>query len=53
MAAQVKFLDTILCDGKQSASIGMMVDEKLQIAHQLAHLKVSIIKAGLIHHAAL
>ena len=46
MAAQVKFLDTTLRDGEQSAGIGMTVDEKLQIARQLARLKVDIIEAG-------
>ena len=46
MAAQVKFLDTTLRDGEQSAGIGMTVEEKLQIARQLARLKVDIIEAG-------
>ena len=46
MAAQVKFLDTTLRDGEQSAGIGMTVDEKMQIARQLARLKVDIIEAG-------
>ena len=46
MPAQVKFLDTTLRDGEQSAGIGMTVDEKMQIARQLARLKVDIIEAG-------
>ena len=46
MAAQVKFLDTTLRDGEQSAGIGMTVDEKMQIARQLARMKVDIIEAG-------
>ena len=46
MTTQVKFLDTTLRDGEQSAGIGMTVDEKLQIARQLARLKVDIIEAG-------
>ena len=46
MAAQVKFLDTTLRDGEQSAGIGMTVDEKMQIARQLARLKVDVIEAG-------
>ncbi len=46
MVAQVKFLDTTLRDGEQSAGIGMTVEEKLQIARQLARLKVDIIEAG-------
>ena len=46
MTTQVKFLDTTLRDGEQSAGIGMTVDEKLQIARQLARLNVDIIEAG-------
>ena len=46
MASQVKFLDTTLRDGEQSAGIGMTVDEKMQIARQLARMKVDIIEAG-------
>ncbi len=46
MTTQVKFLDTTLRDGEQSAGIGMTVDEKMQIARQLARLKVDIIEAG-------
>ncbi len=46
MATQVKFLDTTLRDGEQSAGIGMTVDEKMQIARQLARMKVDIIEAG-------
>ncbi|HLF04465.1 MAG TPA: 2-isopropylmalate synthase, partial [Dehalococcoidia bacterium] len=43
---RVKFLDTTLRDGEQSAGIGMTGDEKLEIARQLARLKVDIIEAG-------
>ena len=43
---RVRFLDTTLRDGEQSAGIGMTGDEKLEIARQLARLKVDIIEAG-------
>ena len=43
---RVKFLDTTLRDGEQSAGIGMTVEEKLEIARQLEKLKVDIIEAG-------
>jgi 2-isopropylmalate synthase len=43
---RVKFLDTTLRDGEQSAGIGMTVDEKLEIARQLQKLRVDIIEAG-------
>ena len=42
----VRFLDTTLRDGEQSAGIGMTVDEKVEIAKQLERLKVDIIEAG-------
>ena len=43
---RVRFLDTTLRDGEQSAGIGMTVDEKIEIAKQLAKLRVDIIEAG-------
>ena len=43
---RVKFLDTTLRDGEQSAGIGMTVEEKLEIAKQLQKLRVDIIEAG-------
>ena len=43
---RVKFLDTTLRDGEQSAGIGMTVDEKMEIAKQLEKLRVDIIEAG-------
>ncbi len=43
---RVRFLDTTLRDGEQSAGIGMTVDEKMEIAKQLERLKVDIIEAG-------
>ena len=42
----VKFLDTTLRDGEQSAGIGMTVEEKMEIAKQLEKLQVDIIEAG-------
>jgi 2-isopropylmalate synthase len=43
---RVKFLDTTLRDGEQSAGIGMTVEEKMEIARQLEKLRVDIIEAG-------
>ncbi len=43
---RVKFLDTTLRDGEQSAGIGMTVEEKMEIAKQLEKLQVDIIEAG-------
>ena len=43
---KVRFLDTTLRDGEQSAGIGMTVDEKIEIAKQLERLNVDIIEAG-------
>ncbi|MFQ6030199.1 MAG: 2-isopropylmalate synthase, partial [Dehalococcoidia bacterium] len=43
---RVKFLDTTLRDGEQSAGIGMTVEEKVEIAKQLERLQVDIIEAG-------
>ena len=43
---RVRFLDTTLRDGEQSAGIGMTVEEKLEIAKQLQKLRVDIIEAG-------
>ena len=43
---RVTIFDTTLRDGEQSAGIGMTGDEKLEIARQLARLKVDVIEAG-------
>ncbi|MBF0487073.1 MAG: 2-isopropylmalate synthase [Nitrospirae bacterium] len=42
----IKIFDTTLRDGEQSPGATMNVDEKLQIARQLARLNVDIIEAG-------
>ena len=44
--ARVTIFDTTLRDGEQSAGIGMTGEEKLEIARQLARLKVDVIEAG-------
>ncbi|MCE2404975.1 MAG: 2-isopropylmalate synthase [Dehalococcoidia bacterium] len=43
---RVTIFDTTLRDGEQSAGIGMTGDEKLEIARQLARLRVDVIEAG-------
>ena len=43
---RITILDTTLRDGEQSAGIGMTADEKLEIARQLARLRVDVIEAG-------
>lgn len=43
---KIVILDTTLRDGEQSAGIGLTGSEKLEIAHQLARLKVDVIEAG-------
>ena len=42
----ITIFDTTLRDGEQSAGIGMTGDEKLEIARQLARLRVDVIEAG-------
>ncbi len=42
----VIIFDTTLRDGEQAAGINLNMAEKLQIAHQLARLKVDVIEAG-------
>ncbi len=43
---KIKIFDTTLRDGEQSPGASMNVDEKVQIAKQLARMKVDIIEAG-------
>jgi 2-isopropylmalate synthase len=43
---KVKIFDTTLRDGEQSPGASMNVEEKIQLARQLASLKVDIIEAG-------
>lgn len=42
----VRIFDTTLRDGEQSAGVNLNTAEKIQIAHQLAKMKVDIIEAG-------
>ncbi len=42
----IRIFDTTLRDGEQSPGASMTVDEKLQVAKQLARLRVDIIEAG-------
>jgi len=43
---RVYIFDTTLRDGEQAPGFSMTIDEKLQMAHQLARLGVDIIEAG-------
>jgi hypothetical protein len=45
-ADRVYIFDTTLRDGEQSPGISLNVQEKLEIAHQLARMGVDIIEAG-------
>ncbi len=42
----VKFFDTTLRDGEQAAGVNLNALEKLQIARQLAAMKIDVIEAG-------
>ncbi|NLO55447.1 MAG: 2-isopropylmalate synthase, partial [Thermovirga sp.] len=42
----VRIFDTTLRDGEQSAGINLNTAEKLQIAHNLARMKIDVIEAG-------
>lgn len=44
--SHVRIFDTTLRDGEQSAGINLNTVEKLQIAHNLARMKVDVIEAG-------
>jgi 2-isopropylmalate synthase len=43
---RVEIFDTTLRDGEQSPGISLSVEEKVEIAEQLARLKVDVIEAG-------
>lgn len=43
---RVQIFDTTLRDGEQSPGISLSVEEKVEIAHQLARLAVDVIEAG-------
>ncbi|HIE51717.1 MAG TPA: 2-isopropylmalate synthase [Armatimonadetes bacterium] len=46
MSERIYIFDTTLRDGEQSPGASLNPPEKLQIAHQLARLKVDVIEAG-------
>ncbi len=43
---RIYLFDTTLRDGEQSPGVSLNVEEKLEIAYQLAHLGVDVIEAG-------
>ena len=46
MNKQIRFLDTTLRDGEQTPGIHMSTAAKVEIATQLARLRVDVIEAG-------
>ncbi len=46
MDRRIKIFDTTLRDGEQCPGASMTAAEKLEVAHQLARLKVDVIEAG-------
>ncbi|MFN8585413.1 MAG: 2-isopropylmalate synthase [Dehalococcoidia bacterium] len=46
MAEKVYIFDTTLRDGEQSAGVGFTIEDKVEIARQLAKMNVDIIEAG-------
>lgn len=46
MARRITIFDTTLRDGEQSPGASMNIEEKLEVARQLARLKVDVIEAG-------
>lgn len=46
MARRIKFFDTTLRDGEQTPGVSLNIQEKLEIARQLAKMGVDIIEAG-------
>ena len=45
-AGSVRIFDTTLRDGEQAPGAGLTAAEKLEVARQLARLKVDVIEAG-------
>ena len=46
MTSRIKFFDTTLRDGEQTPGVSLNIQEKLEIAKQLAKMGVDIIEAG-------
>ena len=46
MPRRIRIFDTTLRDGEQSPGASMNIEEKLEVAKQLARLKVDVIEAG-------
>src|SRR5688572_5633474 len=46
MTEKVYIFDTTLRDGEQSAGVGFTIEDKLEVARQLARMNVDIIEAG-------
>ncbi|AAL81061.1 2-isopropylmalate synthase [Pyrococcus furiosus DSM 3638] len=46
MARKIKIFDTTLRDGEQTPGVSLTVEEKIEIAKQLARLNVDVIEAG-------
>jgi 2-isopropylmalate synthase len=46
MTDKVYIFDTTLRDGEQSAGVGFTIEDKLEVARQLARMNVDIIEAG-------
>ena len=46
MSRRIRIFDTTLRDGEQSPGASMNIEEKLEVARQLARLKVDVIEAG-------
>ena len=46
MPRRIRIFDTTLRDGEQAPGASLTIDEKVQIARQLARLRVDVIEAG-------
>jgi 2-isopropylmalate synthase len=46
MASRIRIFDTTLRDGEQTPGAALTVDEKVNVARQLARLRVDVIEAG-------